>query len=100
MPVVIEQSATGSTMRLDGDVGISAALELWGALNKAVASGLELKVDLAGVTALDITTLQLLWAARQAAANADTKLHLAGPMPEAMERAIDLAGLESLAVNQ
>lgn len=87
-------------MRLEGDAGVSAALELKGVLIQALASGSELKVDLAGVTALDITTLQLLWATEQAAAKAGTKLRLSGITPEAMERAIDAAGLESFAVNR
>ena len=99
MPVTIEKRAEGSLVRLDGDAGISAALELKGVLIEALASGPELKVDLSGVTALDITTLQLLWAAERAAAKAGTKLLLSVPVPEAMQRTMSLAGLENFAVN-
>jgi anti-anti-sigma regulatory factor len=99
VPVAIEQSAERSAVRLDGDVGISAALELKSALTEVLAVGQNLTVELAGVTTLDITTLQLLRAAQRAAANAGTAMLLSGPIPEAMELAMGLAGLERFAVN-
>jgi anti-anti-sigma factor len=101
VPVEIEQSAEGpgSVVRLNGDVGICAARELKAALVEALAFSGVLKIDLAGVTAMDITTLQLLWAAQHAAAKAGTQVILARPMPEAVKQAMELAGMEGLAVN-
>ncbi len=99
MPVAIDESAGVSTVRLDGDIGIAAALELKGALIAALASHRELRVELGGVTAVDITTLQLLWTAAQAAPRAGIKLHISGPIPEEMELAMGLAGLERFAVD-
>jgi ABC-type transporter Mla MlaB component len=95
---MIEQSATDSTVRLEGDVGISVAIELRGNLIEAISSGKEFKVELIGETAFDITTLQLLWAAERAAAKAGTKLLLSGSMPTVLKRAIELSGLEVFSV--
>jgi anti-anti-sigma factor len=99
MPVTLDERAVVSVVGLEGEVDIRAAVELKGALLAALLSRQELRVELAGVTALDITTLQLLYAFEQAAAKAGTKLRLSQPMPEAMELAMGLAGLERLVVN-
>lgn len=99
MRVSVDQSAEVPTVRLDGEVDISVALELKGALIEAVASRPGLRLELEGVTALDITTLQLLWAAGRETARSGTKLLLSGPAPEAMDEAMGLAGLEGFAVD-
>ena len=99
MPVAIEQSAENSTVLLSGDVGIGAARELRGALIEALTSGRGLRIDLSGVTSLDVTTLQLLWAAERAAAKDGTKLLLNRPIPKGVEQAMNLAGLKGLAVD-
>ena len=99
MSVMIEQGAIFSTVRLGGDIGICAAVELRGVLIEAISSGLDIKVEFAGVTALDITTLQLLWAADLAADRAGTKLLQSGPIPAAVEAAMDLARIERLTVS-
>jgi anti-anti-sigma regulatory factor len=100
VPMIIDQNATGSTVRLDGDAGINTAVELQGNLIEAISFGDDFKVELAGVTALDITTLQLLWAAEQAAAKVGTRLLLSGSMPAVLERAMELAGVEIFSVNR
>jgi anti-sigma B factor antagonist len=94
MSVVIEQTAEGSMLRLNGDVSISAARELKGALVETLASGRELTIDLAGLTALDITALQLLWAAQHAAAKAGSQVTLVGPVVEEVKQAMDLVSME------
>jgi anti-anti-sigma factor len=99
VPVTLDQRAVVSVIGLEGEVDIRAAVELKDVLLAALLSRQELRVDLAGVTALDITTLQLLYAFEQAAAKAGTKLLFSGPMPEAMDLAMGLAGLERLVVN-
>lgn len=86
-------------MRLNGDVAIGAARELKGALIEALAFCRELKIDLTGVTALDMTTLQLLWAAQDAAAKAGIRVILTGPVPEGVEQAMGLASMERFAVD-
>ena len=99
MPVTLDQRALVTVVGLEGEVDIRAAVELKTVLLAALQSGRELRVELAGVTALDVTTLQLLWASERAAVKAGTKLHWSGPMPEAMDLAMDFAGLERFAVD-
>jgi anti-anti-sigma regulatory factor len=84
---------------LEGEVDIRAAVELKAILLAALVSRQELRVELAGVTTLDVTTLQLLWAAERAAAKAGTKLLWGVPVPEAIELAMVLAGLERFSVD-
>ena len=94
VPVTLDRRAVVSVVGLEGEVDIRTAVELKGVLLAALLSQQELKVELARVTALDITALQLLWAFEQAAAKARIKLLWSGPQPEAMELATGLAGLE------
>jgi anti-anti-sigma regulatory factor len=94
VPVTLDQRAGGSVVGLNGEVEIHAASELKGVLLAALRSRQELRVELAGVTALDITTLQLLCAFERAAVKAGIRLLWTGPMPEEMGLAMALAGLE------
>lgn len=96
--VTLDRRALVSVVGLEGEVGIRAAAELKGILLAALESRQELNVEMAGVTALDITTLQLLCAFAHAAAKAGAKLVWSEPMPEPMQLAMDLAGLERFAV--
>jgi anti-anti-sigma regulatory factor len=93
VPVILDQRAGISVVSLDGDVDIRAATELKDILLAALLTRQELRVELAGLTTLDITILQLLWAARLAAARSDTKLILAGPVSEGAKQAMDLASM-------
>ena len=99
MPVTLDRRAVVSVIGLEGEVDIRAAVELKEVLLAALLSQQGLRVELAHVTTLDVTALQLLWAFEQAAAKAGIKLLFSGPMPEAMELATGLAGLERFTVN-
>lgn len=99
MSVTLDQQAEISVVGLEGEVDIRAAAELKAILLAALLSRRQLRVDLVGLTTLDITTLQLLWAAEHAAAKGGTKLLWGGPMPEVVELAMGLAGLERFSVN-
>jgi anti-anti-sigma regulatory factor len=57
-----------SVLRLHGSVDIAAAADLKAALLKALESSKQVQVVTLGVSDLDVTALQLLWAARRAAA--------------------------------
>jgi anti-anti-sigma regulatory factor len=94
VPVTLDQRADVSVVGLEGEVDIRTAAELKAMLLAALLSRQELRVELAGLTTLDITTLQLLWAAERAAGKAGTKLLWGGPAPEAMGLAMSLMGLE------
>jgi anti-anti-sigma factor len=96
--VTLDQRGEVSVVGLEGEVDIRAAAELKGALIAALESRQELRVEMAGVTTLDITTLQLLRAFARAAANTGAKL-VFGEMPKAMDLAMELSGLERIGVD-
>jgi anti-anti-sigma factor len=99
--VTLDQRALVSVVGLQGEVDIRAAVELKGVLLAALESRQELKLEMVGVTAWDLTTLQLLWAFARAAAKSGSESGaklIVCEMPEAMDLAMDLAGLERLAV--
>lgn len=98
MSVTLDQRGEVSVVGLEGEVDIRAAAELKGALIAALESRQELRVEMAGVTTLDITTLQLLRAFARAAANTGAKL-VFGEMPKAMDLAMELSGLERIGVD-
>jgi len=67
MPVTLEQSETQRLIRLEGAIDIACAEELKTLLLTAVESGSEVCVSLGGATRLDVTSVQLLWAAERQA---------------------------------
>lgn len=52
-----------SIIRLEGECTVTLATEMKDLLLKGLASGTELRVDLEGAEEIDVTILQLLWAA-------------------------------------
>ena len=63
MPVTMERHETRSLIRLEGDLTVTSAAELKSFLLEGLAIGKDLQLDLAGVEEIDITVMQLLWAA-------------------------------------
>lgn len=59
-------------IRLDGDFGMGSAEELKGLLMEGLASGKDLRLDLEEAGDLDITFLQLMWAAGREAVRTGT----------------------------
>ncbi len=59
---------------MDGDFNLSSAAELKELLLEGLASGKELQLDLQGAGEIDITVLQLLWAAGREAERAAIRL--------------------------
>ena len=75
-------------IRLSGEVNIRCAAELKEILVEALSLDRELRVDLTGVTEVDITALQLLWVAEREAKSAGAALIFDGVMPEAIVAAL------------
>ena len=73
MGVALEQGEESSTIRLEGAIDIALAGELRAALLAALTSGGELLIALGGATDLDVTAMQLLWAARRMADASDVR---------------------------
>ena len=88
------QSEALNQLRLEGDVGIGCAAEFKGLLEQALGSGCAVRVSLEGATDLDVTAVQLLWAAGREAKNAGSVFTLVEPFPEEVFKALGEAGLE------
>lgn len=97
MGIFLKQGERSSTIRLDGAIDISLASELKALLLKALETGGELHLSLAEATALDVTAMQLLWAAKDAAKASGVGFVFTGPMPGPVSECLSEAGLGGLA---
>ena len=94
MPVSLEQDGVQSRIHLLGAIDIGCAQELKGLLAKGLNSSSELCVHLAETTDLDVTAVQLLWAARREAKALSVGFAFEGEAPEPVLAALAEAGFE------
>lgn len=100
MHATLEKNEALCSIRLEGEMNIASAAELKAALLRGLDCGTELRVYLAGATALDVTALQLLWAAEREARRSGHLFTLAGGVPEELLLAVLEAGFEKFPVDQ
>jgi anti-anti-sigma regulatory factor len=74
MPITAEHGETHWLIRLEGECTVTSAAELKSRLLEGLASGKPVRFDLASAEQIDITVLQLLWAAAQHGAAAVTRV--------------------------
>ncbi|MGD0547180.1 MAG: STAS domain-containing protein [Terracidiphilus sp.] len=98
MAIALEQSEALNLLRLEGSVDISSARELKVLLVKALESPAEVRVSLAGATDLDVTAVQLLWAAERKAKGAGVDFSVSD-MAEAVLSVLNEAGLQQFIVS-
>jgi anti-anti-sigma factor len=96
MGIALEETETGSVVRLDGAVDIACAAELKTVLVRALGAGGPVTVSLAAVTYLDVTAVQLLWAAERKARQAGVEFGVAGGVPETLAVLLAEAGFSQL----
>jgi anti-anti-sigma factor len=96
MSLSIQCEADESTcvLRLADEVDINSSVELKQSLVDAIASGKELHLDLQAGPSLDITAIQLLWAARHEIEQRGSNFVIAGDVPEIITSALQDAGIE------
>jgi anti-anti-sigma factor len=94
MGIALKQGKKSSVIGLDGAVDIASAAELKRILLEALAAGREVRVALDGVADLDVTVVQLLWAARRQAEVAGVKFALTERLPEQAVATLAHAGLD------
>ena len=94
MAVVVDRTSAPGVIRLEGDVGIAEAATLKEALVEALREGGRARISLQTATGLDVTAVQLLWAAERQARASGIVLALDGPVPEALRAALRAAGFE------
>jgi MFS superfamily sulfate permease-like transporter len=90
--VTEEQHATHLLIRLEGAVNFASAEELKRMLLEGLASGRDLQLDLERAEEIDVTVMQLLWAAEREAAR--TGLGIVSRVSEAAATAARDAGFE------
>ena len=98
MPATLDQNERLCLIRLEGEVNISSAAELKKLLIEALASGKELRLDLECATGLDVTALQLFWAAERAARGFGVGFTLVGCVPEEISVALSDSGFEKFPI--
>ena len=98
MPLILDQSEAGCFVRLEGEVNIFSAAELKKLLSEAIGTGRDVHIDLVRVTELDVSAVQLLWAAEREARGAGVGFSLAGRVPEGISAALVDAGFQKFPV--
>lgn len=94
MPVIFDRAATPGVLRLEGEVDIADARRLQEILLEAVGEGEAARISLEMATGLDVTSIQLLWAAEREARASGRVLALEGRVPQALRATLDAAGFE------
>ena len=92
MPITVDRLENQFFIRLEGEVALASAAELKGILLEWLKSGKNLHLDLERAQEIDITVMQLLWAAGREAARAGIEIE--GRMSDAAATAVANAGFE------
>ncbi len=98
MSVSLEQGEALCLIHLEGQVDINCAAELKKLLLSALESGKGFRLDLERAIGLDVTALQLLWAANREAEKVEKGFSVTGRVPEAISAAASEAGFAEFPV--
>jgi anti-anti-sigma regulatory factor len=99
MGISLTESSAGNLVTLDGSIEISSAAELKTLLLQALSSGKDTSVSLGEATYLDVTAVQLLWAARQQAQRSGVGFEFSSPPSELVSNALADAGFPSFSAS-
>ncbi len=94
MSVVIDKGDQSTLIRLGGVIDISCAAELKDVNMKALQAGKPVLIVLEGATCIDVTAMQILWAAERAARAQGLGFALEGQLPEVLCATLRDAGWE------
>jgi len=97
--IAVEQREKLNLVCLDGAVDIASAAELKTSLIQALEPGHALSIALDRCTHLDVTAVQLLWAAERKAKALGVEFTLAGAVPEPVSATLREAGFENLTIH-
>jgi anti-anti-sigma regulatory factor len=98
VPVTLEQKDALTLIQLEGAIDVSCAAELKDLLMQKLKSGSSVYVTLESATVLDVTAVQLLWAAAREAQRVGVEFEFKGQTPEAVRCALAEAGIEEFPV--
>ena len=93
MPATVEERENTSLVCLEGAIDIASAAEMKSVLLNALASKKKIRLTLESATELDITALQVLYAAERDAAKTGILFALDGSVPDEISAAMTAAGL-------
>jgi anti-anti-sigma factor len=96
LPVKFDASEMPPVVRLEGEIDVRCAEELKAALVDLVASGTKVYLDFGGVSEIDVTAIQLLWAAEREARQKGIALRTTAPLPESVRAILREAGFPQL----
>jgi anti-anti-sigma factor len=96
--ITLDQSEKQCLIHLEGEITIASAAEFKQFLVQVLAQGKDLRMDLERAAELDVTALQLLWAAGREAKKLGMVFTLSGSVPEAIRTAAVDAGFEKFPV--
>jgi anti-anti-sigma regulatory factor len=96
--IAVEQQEASTAICLEGTIDIAFAAELKTTLLGALGRGCSVCLSLASNADLDVTAIQLLWAAEREAKSSSVDFKLAGPIPEPLHMALKEAGFERFPV--
>jgi len=92
--ITLKQSKKSTVIRLEGATDIAAAAEFKKLLLEACGTGKNVRVALDGATDLDVTAVQLIWAAKRSAEESGVAFTISGAVPESVSSALAYGGLQ------
>ncbi|HUB51254.1 MAG TPA: STAS domain-containing protein [Terracidiphilus sp.] len=96
--MTLRQADDSSLIELEGVIDIACAQELKAALVEAIDKGRKVSVVAEANTEMDVTAMQLLWAAQQAANEKGVALTFPESLSAAIEELSTRAGLKCIPV--
>jgi anti-anti-sigma regulatory factor len=93
LTIALNENESGSVVVLEGTIDISSAAELKDILVKALGLGKEVCISLDAAAYLDVTAVQLLWAAKEQARISGPVLRFSGQLSDLVATTLADAGL-------
>jgi anti-anti-sigma regulatory factor len=100
MPVTLKLGKDKSALRLDGQIDIASAAELKQAMLDAISAGKKVSLSLQRVTDLDVTAVQLIWAAQREARSAGIEFAFDKREPQEVTASLADVGLDVCLANE
>ena len=99
MSITCDESDARTILRIEGDFDVSSSAEMKRELIEAISSRKELQLDVTSVTDIDVTFIQLLWAAVREAEKEKITCTFVGQTPENIHCIIRESGFENFLVS-
>jgi len=94
LPITSHETETQYVICLEGDIDVTSSAEVKRLLINAISSRKEVLLEMAKATDLDITAVQLLWAAVREADKAKLPFAVAGQVAEGIRRSVREIGFD------